>query len=222
MKKLLPVVSVILVFTFNLFAQSFTQWKPLERLVKESDLIVSGTLHSVSNYTKDNIDYSEGIIVIEEFISGNVKTTEDSPLKTGDKIKLTWQNPSTKTHNRVELGGSENNETIKILRVKGDGTVTVDNYFSMRSASTKQRNEIREILQKQKTRKSLRKVKLFNETYSDANNQNWQTQNPNTIQNQITEADKKASGYSYPNALITILFSISLYWILYRSRFRIR
>lgn len=235
MKKISTVVFVILVFAFNLFAQSFTQWKPLERLVRESDLIVSGTLYSVSNYTKDNIDYSEGIIVIEEFISGNVKTTEDLPLKTGDKIKLTWQNPSTEIYERVELGGSEGNETIKILRVKSDGTVTVDNFFSMRAASIGQRREIRNILQKQKTRKNLRKVKLFNEayvdlpkvklfneTYSDINNQNRQIQNPNTIQNQITEVDKKAPSYSYPNALIIILFSISFYWILYRSRFKIR
>ena len=236
MKQFFIVCSIIFGFSVNSFAQSFEEWIPLDQLVKESDLIVSGTLYSVSNYTNNNIDYSEGIIGVKEFISGNVKTTADSSLKMGDRIKLTWQNPSTKIYGRIELGGSKNNEVIWILKVKSDGTVTADNFFSMRAASTRQLREIREILQKEKTRKDLRKVKLFNITYLhyldinnqnylhylDINNQNQQTHNSNTIQNQITEVDKKDSKYSYSSALITILFSIGLYWILYRSRFKIR
>jgi hypothetical protein len=151
MNKIFIVCFIIFGFSVNSFAQSFTQWIPLNRLVKESDLIVMGTLHSVSRYTNDDTDYSEGLIVIEEVVSGNVKTTEDSPLKLADKIKLTWQNPSTKIHGRIEPGGSENNEVIWILRVKSDGTVTADNLFSIRAATTNQLEEIRKILRKQKT-----------------------------------------------------------------------
>lgn len=222
MKKLFFVVFIILAFCFNLFAQSFEEWIPLNQLVKESDLIVSGTLISVSRHTDNNIDYSEGILVIEEFISGNVKTTENFALKSGDRIKLTWQNPSTKVNGRVEFGGSENNETIKILKVKSDGTVTADNLFSMRAASTGQRREIKEILQKENTRKDLRKVKLFNETYPINTNPNQQAQNPDTNQNHVVEVRSKSSDYSSLAVLITILFSLSLYWVLYRSQFKIR
>ncbi len=222
MKKIFIVCFIIFGFSVNSFAQSFSQWVPLERLVKESDLIVMGTLRSVSRYTNDNTDYSEGIIVIEEVVSGNVETTEDSPLKSGDRIKLTWQNPSAKIHERIELGSDENNEVIKILRVKSDGTVTAENLFSMRAATTNQLGEIRKILRKQKTRKDLRRVRLFDEIYPSITNPNQQTQNSDTNQNQVIEVNSKSSQDSSLVVLITILFSLSLYWILYRSRFKIR
>src|SRR5215204_1000512 len=121
------VALVILTYSFNSFAQSFERIG-FKRLMEESNIVVKGTLISVSSYSKDNIDYSQGAIDIEEFISGNVKTIEGLSLKTGDKIKLTWQNPSTKVNGRIELGGSENNEVIWILKVKDDGTVS-SNYL---------------------------------------------------------------------------------------------
>ena len=222
MRKVFTVASITLAFSLNLFAQSFTQWVPLNQLIKESDLIVRGTLRSVSNYTKDGIDYSEGTIVIEEFISGNVKTTEDSSPKLGDRIKLTWQNSSTKIHGRIELSGSENNEVIWILRVKNDGTVTADRFVSIRAATTNQLREIREILRKEETLKNLQRVRLFDEIYSSITNPNKQTQNSDTNQNHVIEVYSKSSQDSSLAALITILFSSSLYWMLYKSRFKIR
>jgi hypothetical protein len=222
MKKIFIVCFIIFGFSVNSFAQSFSQWIPLDQLVKESDLIVRGTLRSVSHYTNDNTDYSEGVIVIEEVVSGSVKTTEDSPLKSGDRIKLTWQNPSTKIHGRIELGGSEDNEVIWILRAKSDGNVTADNLFSIRAATTNQLGEIRKILRKQRTRKDLQTVKLFDEICPSITNPNQQTQNSDTNQNHVIEVNIKSSQNSSLAVLITILFSLSLYWILYRSRFKIR
>jgi hypothetical protein len=222
MKKIFIICFIIFGFSVNSFAQSFREGILLDQLVKENDLIVTGTLRSVSSYTNDNTDYSEGIIVIEEFVSGNVETTEDSPLKLGDKIKLTWQNPSTKIYGRIELGGSVNNEVIWILRVKSDGTVTADHFVSIRAATTNQLSEIRKILRKEKTRKDLRKVKLFSETYPIITNPNQQDQNSDTNQNHVVEVSSKSSDYSSLSVLVTILFSLSLYWVLYRSRFKIK
>ncbi len=105
MKTLFTACFIILSFSFNCFAM----WAliPTDELVKESDLIVIGTLQSVSRYTKDNIDYSEGKIVVEKVISGNVKTTEGFSLKMGDKIKFKWQASTLIVYPRLDHSSNE-------------------------------------------------------------------------------------------------------------------
>lgn len=219
MNKLFSIGLITLAFCSNLFAQSF-EHIPLKQLIKESDIVVRGTLDSVSSCSKDNMDYSQGVIYIEEFVSGNVKTLEGASLKTGDKIKLTWQNSSTKVDGRIELGGSENNEVIWILKVKDDGTVT-SNYFWCYWA-TSQLNEIKINLKKAKNQKDLKTVRLIKEVNSLVNFQSQQEDNTKMTQSNLNNSSRKYSNPSYLAALITIFVSLGLYWILYQSRFKIR
>jgi hypothetical protein len=219
MKKTFSIVFVILTYSFTSFAQSF-EHIPLKQLIEESDMVVSGTLNSVSRYSKDNIDYSQGEIVIEEVILGNVKTIEGASLKMGDKIQLTWQNPSTKVNGRIELGGSENNEVIWILKVTDDGTVT-SNYFWCYWA-TSQLNKIKNTSKKVKKQRDLKIIKLIKENNADVNFQSRQESKSELPQSNLSQSDTQYSNHSYLAASIVIFTSFILYWIFYRSRFKIR
>ena len=59
---------------------------PLEELVCDSDLIVVGTLSSVSEYSKNGMDYAQGTITVDETIWGAVPP--------GETLTLKWDNPS--------------------------------------------------------------------------------------------------------------------------------
>ena len=54
---------------------------PLEELVCDSDLIVVGTLSSVSEYSKNGMDYAQGTITVDETIWGAVPPGETLTLK---------------------------------------------------------------------------------------------------------------------------------------------
>jgi hypothetical protein len=192
-----------------------------DELVKESDLIVVGTLQSVSRYTKDNVDYSEGKIVVEKVISGYVKTIEGFPPKLGDKIKFKWQASTLIVCPRLDHSGNENEKGIWLLEVESDGTVSAD--YPRRFNSLNEMSEIKKILRKTKVRKTSQRVELLNENPLNITNQ--QLQNSDTFKNQTIEPIKTSAtvgSYSTFNALLVALFSLGLYWILYRSRFKIR
>ncbi len=219
MKTLFTACFIILSFSFNCFAE----WAliPTDELVKESDLIVIGTLQSVSRYTKDNVDYSEGKIVVEKVISGNVKTTEGFPLKLGDKIKLKWQASTLIVCPRLDHSSNEYEKGIWLLEVESDGTVSAD--YPGRFNSLDEMSEIKKILRKMKVRKTSHRVELSNENPLNITNQ--QIQNSDTFENQTIEPVKTSTtvgSYSTFNALLVALFSLGLYLILYRSRFKIR
>jgi len=218
MKTLFTACFIILSFSFNCFAA----WVliPTDELVKESDLIIIGTLQSVSRYTMDNVDYSEGKIVVEKVISGNVKTTEGFSLKMGDKIKFKWQASTLIVCPRLDHSGNENEKGIWLLEVESDKTVSAD--YPQRFNSLDEMSELRKILRKMKVRKTSQRVELLNENPLNITNQ--QIQNSDTFENQTIEPITTATidSYSTFNALLVALFSLGLYWILYRSKFKIR
>ena len=62
---------LILILLFSLPSSVFGEWvngSSLEELVCDSDLIVVGTLSSVNEYSKNGIDYAEGMITVAETI----------------------------------------------------------------------------------------------------------------------------------------------------------
>ena len=224
MKKLFIAGFVILSFSLN----SLAMWAliPTSEVVKDSDLIVIGTLELVSEYTKDNIDYSEGTIVIEKVIAGKVKTVDEVLLKSGDKIKLKWQNSSMIICPRVEHRGAENQKGFWLLEIEEDGTVSSD--YPWRFRTLKEIDDINKALQTEKVRQTSRKVKLLNEPFPDQTNHS--TQAFDTIQNKPSDSIKAAEVYSNSSkakyspfsALLMALSAAGLYWLLYRSRFKIR
>lgn len=217
--KTLPVTCfIILAVSYNAFAK--WGFVSLDELIKESDLIVTGTLQSVSEYSKEDTDYGEGIILIEKVVSGNVKTINGFPLKTGDKIELKWHNLSMIACPRVEHKWSENKKEIWLLTVENDKSVRAD--YPGRSVSLDKLDEVKKHLRK---RKSSNKTAQIVKTQNDG----WQISQP-IIAEQTSEIvycalhseESKQKEYSPFRALLVILASISLYYLLYRSRFKIR
>ena len=115
---------------------------------------------------------------------------------------------------------------IWLLEVEKDGTVTAN--YPWRFASLSEMSEIKKILRKVKVRKTLQKVELLDE--NSPNSPNQQTQILDTIQDRTIEPTKTVkvidvsseSKHSPFNALLVALFSLGFYWLLYRSKFKIR
>lgn len=219
MKKFFLAVVVVLSFSFNLAAM----WAmiPTEELVKETDLIVIGTLQDVKEFTKDDVDYSEGIILVENVIAGNEKTTSGGPLKFSDKIVIKWRNSSMIACPRVEHKGDENIKGIWLLRVESDGTVSSD--YPWRFSSLDELHKIKKILRKTKVRRNLTKILVVNQAPSyPIEAQPGASEQGTEETPSETKLSLSLRGHSPFNAITVLLLFICLYWFLYRSRFRIR
>ncbi len=218
MKNLSVTCFIILVVSYNAFAK--WGFVSLDELVKESDLIVIGTLQSVSEYSKEDTDYGEGMILIEKVVSGNIKTINGFPLKAGDKIQLKWQNLSMIACPRVEHKGSENKKEIWLLTVENDKTVRAD--YPGRSVPLDNLAEVKKYLPKQNpTNKNAKIVNTQNDEEQISQMLSVE-KTSEVIKCPLYSEQSKQKEYSPFQAFLIILASMSLYYLLYRSRFKIR
>ena len=146
MKNLFVAGFVVLAFSYNCFAK--WGFVSLDELTKDSDLIVVGTLQSVSEYTENGIDYGKGNIVVEKVIFGNVKNADGFSLKPGDNLRLEWRNKSFIACPRIEHKYSENKKEIWLLTVEPDATVRAN--YPGRSRSLDELREIEKLLRNTK------------------------------------------------------------------------
>ena len=85
---------------------------PLEELVCDSDLIVVGTLSSVSEYSENGMDYGQGMITVDETIWGAVTP--------GETLTMKWDNPSNLGCPRVGHGHNSDKKGIWLLTLSSD------------------------------------------------------------------------------------------------------
>lgn len=215
MKKLLFAGLVMMLFSSSLFAS----WNfiALDELVKDSDLIVVGTLQNVSEYTKDDYDYGEGEILIDQVVSGNIKSVDGYPLRPTDKIQLKWRNWSAIACPRVEHRYHANQKFIWLLTVENVENVQAD--YPGRAVSLDNLSEVQKLVKKfrQKEFKVLKKLE---------DKQNIQLspveERPVPQICGFDFANRKRSEYSPLAALVVIGLAGFLYYILYWSKFKIR
>lgn len=217
MKKTL-FISLLIALAFSGSALAWGVFIPRKELVKDSDLIVVGTLQSVSEYRTNEYDYGEGKILINRVISDNTETARTAPLKPGDKIQLKWQNPFISCP-RVEHKRNENKEGIWLLKVQDDGTVRAD--YQERFISLDKLDEIKgQLRNSKKTRKVSKTAAVVNvETPSvqpPANEINL------PVAPAVDALPAQTKQFSLTRALIAASLSLALYWLLYRSKFKIR
>lgn len=139
MKNILIVWVFVLVFCSNSFADLYIM--SFEDLIKDSDIIVVGTLQSVS----EDKNKGEGEILIEEVLSSNARTNKDAQLKSGNKLQLKWSEDFACVvgiHKR-----NENKKGIWFLNVADDGTVTSGH--PQRFQSIDELSEIKNVLKKE-------------------------------------------------------------------------
>ena len=218
MKNLSVVCFIILAVSYNAFAK--WGFVPLDELVRDSDLIVIGTLQSISEYSKEDTDYGEGMISIEKVLSGNVKTINGFPLKAGDGVQLKWHNLSMIACPRVEHKWSENKKEIWLLTVENDKTVRAD--YPGRSMSLDNLAEVKKNLQKQNSSNKTAKIVKTQNDAGQISQPLLAEQTSETVYCALYSEESKQKEYSPFQALLVILASISLYYLSYRSRFKIR
>src|SRR5262245_44171373 len=117
LRKCLFTIIVVLACSASVFGT----WAliKLDELIRESDLIVVGTLHDA---TEDSRGIGRGYIAVERIISPGAMTRESRSLVPGDNLKLTWADDwaCAAGMHRGRIGKSG----IWLLEVKDDGTVT--------------------------------------------------------------------------------------------------
>jgi hypothetical protein len=216
MKKLFIAYFFILAFCYNSFATLSVI--PLDELVKDSDLIVVGTLKSVSEYSYGGEKNGKGRIIVEQVIAGSVKTNEGLPLKSGDKLKLVWREDFAciyGTHKRTE-----NQIGVWFLKVEKDGTV-ISGHPS-RFKSPEELSEIIDALKKERGSANQVKSPAKSIKTVDAEESGKEPIRTSDIDKSIKTVDVSRWEYSPFNAFLVIIASLFLYYFLYRSRFKIR
>lgn len=214
MKNLFAAGFIVLTFSYN----SFARWGfvSLDELVRDSDLIIVGTLQSISEFTENNVDYGEGFILVEKVIFRSAESHNGFSFNPKDKLQLKWENNSFVACPRISHKHSKNKKEIWLLTLESDGTVRAN--YPGRSRSLDDLSEIKRLLE------NLNKFEEVSKATSD-NQITLQTNS--TINNDLSISNgvvkvSSSKQFSILNALVTALFSIGLYWILYRSRFKIR
>ena len=109
--------SLVLILLLSMHSFSSAEWVmlPLEELVCDSDLIVVGTLSSVSEYSKNGMDYAQGTITVDETIWGAVPP--------GETLTLKWDNPSNLVCPRVGHLHNLDKKGIWLLTLSSDREV---------------------------------------------------------------------------------------------------
>jgi len=217
MKSLFVVCFILLAFSFDVFGKLL--FVPLDEAVKNSDLIVVGILQGISEKSESGTTYGTGEIFVERFIAGNVKTAKDITLNSGDRLQLNYVENFAcvyGSHKRIE-----NEKGVFLLTLDDDGEIQSEDFRSLDDLP-----EIRKLLKKGIKPKGIAKtVKILNDA-----EQKPQSPMPVTSVNQISEkvfcpldSSKSNEKQYYPlQAFLVVLLSVSLYFVLYRSRFKIR
>lgn len=120
MKNLLIICSLILLLFCNVFA--VLPHLTVEEHIKESDLVVIGTLKSISENEYSGTINGQGNIEIEIVLSKNVKTNEDTFLKSNDKLQMNWREDFACVYGWHKR--TENQKGIWMLKIENDGTVS--------------------------------------------------------------------------------------------------
>jgi hypothetical protein len=208
MKNLFIASFFVLAFSFNAFAKLAIV--PIDELIKESDLIVVGTLTSILEKNVDFAVHGTGEIVVEKIVAGDRETAKGFLIKRGDRLLFGYIEgfPCVMgSHKRIE-----NEKGIFFLTFDDKGEIKSESFRPLNDLSA-----IKNLLKKGITpRESLKTVKLQNAAPNAPQPVSFFTPYDNCSSKRAAEI------FSVKMAFLVFLSSILLYWILYRSRFKIR
>jgi hypothetical protein len=214
MKKLAAICLFVLMLSTFGYAE-FAILK-IEGRVKNSDLIVIGKLVNVSETETENHRISKGALVIEKVIYGNFVKSNGQRLKLEDKVEVEWWNSKMIA---CQFGFAENEKQIWFLTVDSEGKI--ESLSPSTTASLDEQPEINKHLKKLK--RSDKKAKIIK--IQDDSQQNPLAETPvgndPAISFGVYSLERKMN-YQPILVFLVILGSISLYYLLYRSRFKIR
>lgn len=214
MKKLTVACFVVLMLSTFGYAE-FAILK-IEGRVKNSNLIVVGKLVDVSKKETENSKVSKGILLIDKTIYGNFIFSNGQKLKSGDEIKVEWQNSKMIA---CQFGFAENTEEIWFLKVDNEGNI--ESLSPSTTATLDELPEVKEHIKKQKrSNETVKTIRISDDSRQNSSAE-IPTGNDSKISFGIYSLERKPN-YQPILVLLVILGSISLYYLLYRSRFKIR
>lgn len=210
MKYLLA--AFVLIFAFASVSFAKLMYIPLEEAVKNSDLIVVGTLKNISERKEEHVTFGTGEIFVERFIAGNVKTVNGFALTSGDRLRLDYVEHFVcvmGSHRRIE-----NEKGVYLLTLNDDGSIKSKDFRPLEALA-----EIEKLLKKDAKNKGFAKrIKVEADQLPAYENPNGQIEQVNIC----TYSVIGALDYRPIATLLVVLGSVALYYVLYRSRFRIR
>jgi len=178
-------------------------------LIKESDLIVIGTLTNVTERTVEDTVYAEGVITIRQLVAGNIMNSEDKQLGPGDAVVVKWERSAWFACTMGMHKDAEN--------VEGEWLLTIENETARadrpQSFSPAEFSEIDKLLKAGvSVRRGSKRVRVFS--------------NPTEIENDLASLkpegsrENRSDDYAPYSALLVFMASVMLYMILYRNRFK--
>ena len=114
---------------------------PLDEAIKDSDLIVIGTLANITEKSENGITVGEGKIFVDQFIAGNIKTKDGIPIKSGNELQLNYIESFScvmGSHKRIE-----NEKGVFLLKLNDNGEIQYEDFRSFESLP-----EIKKLLKK--------------------------------------------------------------------------
>lgn len=206
MNKSIYSVLFILIFTSSLFAT----WAliSMEDLLEDTELVVIGTLHSAE---EDQEGIGKGYIRVDQVVTRNsvegIPTTSGRSLSEGDNLKVKWADNWA-----CAVGmhmGRQGEQGIWLLQIEEDGSVTAG--YPGRFRKLDDLDKVRRLMGREKP-KTVQAVEI-EDVASEVEQVQFMAMSVD-----VTPFRE----YSPFRAALVLLFMTGLYWVLYRSRFRIR
>lgn len=178
----------------------------LDELVKDTDLVVIGTLHSAS---EDYEGIGQGYILIEEILPRRAMqhTSSGEALKPGDNLRLAWAD-NWACAAGMHMGW-QGEKGIWLLNIQSDGSVRAG--YPGRFVDVADRTEIERLLRRVKPKRTVA-------VETQANLGNSEDVGSHEMRVDVTPFRE----YHAFRAAVVLLLCGCLYWLLYKSRFSIR
>ncbi len=215
MKKILIISFFVLISSTFVFGKFLIL--PIEERVKENNLIVIGKLQDVSETETDMERISKGTLVVEKIIYGRFKNSNGQKLKLGDKVQIEWTNSKIIA---CKFGFTENKSEIWFLNVNDEGRI--ESLSPSTTASLDDLTKVKKYLKKLKKENKIAKSIIIQDDFENRIQPKPPVQTSTKTVRYVYLVSDKPKTYSPFSAFLVILISISLYYLLYRSRFKIR
>jgi len=214
MKNLFIASFFVLALSFNAFAK--LDIVSIDELIKESDLIVVGTLTSILERKVDFAVHGTGEIVVESVVAGDAETAKGFLIKRGDRLLFGYIEgfPCVMgSHKRIE-----NEKGVFFLTFDDRGEIQSESFRPLADLGA-----IKKLLKKGISPKKFLKTVGIGEPTNAPKSESVFTPSQSVFTAYANYSDEQMERWlSQRLTVLVILGSIMLYWILYRSRFKIR
>lgn len=214
MKKIYFAFFIIL--AFSAFASAAFLILPLEERVKKSNLIVIGTLQDVSETETNELRISKGTLIIKKIIFGKFQNSNVQSLKLGEKVQVEWVNSMMFA---CKFGFPENKEEVWFLRVNDKGEI--ESLSPDTTASLSELAEVKKYLRKKDKNNAVKIINTLSDNEKVPQLKLSEGVSEETVKCLYSAKPKQKEYFPIP-AFLVALASVALYFLLYRSRFKIR